>query len=444
MVGIMLNAKNIHFIGIGGIGISALAFWALSDGATVTGSDVSASALIEDLRSQGATIAIGHKAEHVGQGVELALYTEAIDPETNPEYQRAKALGIPLLSYFQALGKISEGKKTIVVTGSHGKTTTTAMLGLGLIAAGLDPTVIVGSKVREFGNPLDKLGAGRNIRLGKSNLLVVEACEYRRDFLTLHPFGMIALNLDLDHLDYYKDEHDYVSAFASLADKLPTDGFLVINSDDKNTPEVARHCKGKVIKVGMAEAGQSAIQLQVFGEFNKLNALHALKAAEQLGAAHDPFKKALHDFRGTWRRMELKGHFNGALVYDDYGHHPTEILATLKALKNAYPDKKLTCVFQPHQYSRTFQLLEQFKTAFGPADAVVVSNIYAARDSAEDLRSISAERLVVAIGEHHPNVTWGRDFETTFTLLKKQVTANEVVVTMGAGDITLLSDRLVA
>ncbi len=431
----MLNAQNIHFIGIGGIGISALAYWALHDGATVSGSDASDSPLLEDLRKQGATIFIGHKTENVGKDVELVLYTEAIDFNTNPEYLRAKELGIPTMSYFQALGKISEGKKTIAVTGSHGKTTTTAMLGLALMEAGLDPTVIVGSKVREFG--------GRNIWLGQSDLLVVEACEYRRDFLTLKPFGMVNLNLDLDHTDYYKDEKDYVSAFVSLADKLPKDGFLIINSDDKNSPEVVKHCKGRVIKAGMAEAEQWGISLQVLGSFNKLNALLAFLAAEALGADNHEVRHALRKFRGTWRRMEVKGEFHDATVYDDYGHHPTEVNATLKALKSAHPDKRLICVFQPHQYSRTFQLLDQFKTAFGSADLVIIPNIYAARDSAEDKKKIDAERLVKAISEHHQNVVWGKDFDKTYDLLKKQVTENDVVVTMGAGNITELSDRLV-
>lgn len=435
----MLNAKRIHFIGIGGIGISALAFWALNDGATVSGSDMADSALLEDLRSQGATIFIGHKSENVKKGIELAIYTEAIDPETNAEYQRAKELGIPLLSYFQALGEISQGKKTIAVTGSHGKTTTTAMLGLGLIAAGLDPTVIVGSKVREFEN--------RNIHLGKSDLLVVEACEYRRDFLTLKPFGMLTLNCDLDHTDYYKDEGDYVKAFVSLAQKISTNGFLIINGDDKNALEVAKQCHEQVAtvtKVGMGDAQRADFQLQVLGEFNRLNALHAIKAAELLGADLGKFKTALHDFRGTWRRMELKGQFNGATVYDDYGHHPTEINATLTALKAAHPNQRLVCVFQPHQYSRTFQLLDQFKAAFGSADLVIIPNIYAARDSAEDKQKIDAEGLVKAIGEHHKNVLWGNGFDPTFDLLKKEVTPNDVVVTMGAGNITELSDRLTA
>jgi UDP-N-acetylmuramate--alanine ligase len=363
------------------------------------------------------------------------IYTEAIDFKANPEYLKAKELGIPMMSYFQALGKISEGKKTIAVTGSHGKTTTTAMLGLALMEAGLDPTVIVGSKVREF--------AGRNIWFGQSDLLVVEACEYRRDFLTLKPFGMVNLNLDLDHTDYYKDEKDYVSAFVSLADKLPKDGFLIINADDKNSPEVAKHCKGQVVKAGMAEAEQWDMSLQVLGSFNRLNALMAFLAAEALGADNHEVRHSLRKFKGTWRRMEVKGEFQGAKVYDDYGHHPTEVSATLKALKDAHPDKRLICVFQPHQYSRTFQLLDQFKTAFGSADLVIIPNIYAARDSAEDKQKIDAEQLVKAISEHHENIIWGKDFETTYRLLKKQVTENDVVVTMGAGNITELSDQLV-
>jgi UDP-N-acetylmuramate--alanine ligase len=430
----MLNVGKIHFIGIGGIGISALAHWALHDEATVSGSDASDSALLEDLRSQGATLYIGHKAEQVGKEVELVLYTEAIDFKANPEFLRAKELGIPTMSYFQALGKISEGKKTIAVTGSHGKTTTTAMLGLALMEAGLDPTVIVGSKVREF--------AGRNIRFGQSDLLVVEACEYRRDFLTLKPFGMVNLNLDLDHTDYYKDEKDYVSAFSELAEKIPAEGFLVINGDDPNMPEVAKHCKGRVIKAGMAEAERWDMALQVLGSFNKLNALLAFLASESLGADNHEVRHSLRKFRGTWRRMEVKGEFQGAKVYDDYGHHPTEVSATLKALKTAHPDQRLICVFQPHQYSRTFQLLEQFKTAFGSADLVIIPNIYAARDSDEDKKRIDAERLTKAIGEHHKHVVWGKDFDKTFDLLKKEVTEKDVVVTMGAGNITELGDRL--
>lgn len=431
----MLVFDKIHFIGIGGIGISALASWALAEGKKVTGSDASDSALIADLKTQGAKISIGHFSENVGADVELVVYTEAIDSNTNPELGRAKELGIPTLSYFQALGKISEGKKTIAVAGTHGKTTTTAMLGLALIEAGQDPTVIVGSKVREFGN--------RNIRIGKSDLLVVEACEYRRSFLNLSPFGVVMLNCEADHLDYYKDENDYVKAFEELAREIPEDGFLVINKNDHHLHRVAKKCVGKVVEVGVAEAEQWDMPLLVFGKFNKLNALQAFKAAELLGADAHEVRHALRKFRGTWRRMELKGEFQGAKVYDDYGHHPTEISSTLGALKAAYPNKRLVCVFQPHQHSRTYQLLEGFKGAFKSADKVIVPNIYAARDTEEDKQKIDAERFVVALQEQHPDVVWGESLDKTYALLEKLITPKDLVITMGAGNITELADQLV-
>ena len=271
----MFNADKLHIIGIGGIGISALAFWALKEGKQVTGSDVADSALIKDLRSQGAMIEIGHRAENYGNDVELVLYTEAIDFKTNPEYSRAKELDIRTMSYFQALAEICEGKKTILVTGTKGKTTTTAMLGLALIEAGLDPTVIVGSKVNEFGL--------RNIHVGNSDLVVVEACEYRRSFLNFEPFGVIILNCVPDHLDYYKDEDDYVGAFVELAKKVPKNGFIVYNKDDKNASLAAESSKTRLIGVNRAEADSLEIKLQVLGSFNQLNALHALKAAKALG-----------------------------------------------------------------------------------------------------------------------------------------------------------------
>jgi UDP-N-acetylmuramate--alanine ligase len=430
----MLNFDRIHFIGIGGIGISALAHWALQEGKQVTGSDVSDSALIQDLKRRGAKITLGHWAENLKDDTELAVFTEAIDPKTNPEYARAKELGIPTMSYFQALGELANGHKVVAVTGTKGKTTTTAMLGLALIAAGLDPTVIVGSKVREFGNT--------NFRMGKSDLFVVEACEYRRSFLNLEPFGMVLLNCQPDHLDYYKDEKDYVSAYTELAQKIPKEGFLVYNRNDGSAHHVAKKCDCRTIPATLSEAHQAKLKLQVLGGFNVLNAFHALKAAEALGADGNKVKKALSEFRGAWRRMEYRGTFQGAPVYDDYGHHPMSIVPTLKAFKEANPNKRLICVYQPHQYSRTFQLLDGFAKAFGPADWVIIPNIYPARDTEEDKKKIDAERLVSEISKHHPRVIWGKDFETTYDLLKKEVTRNDVVVIMGAGDVTELADRL--
>ncbi|MBN2095969.1 UDP-N-acetylmuramate--L-alanine ligase [Candidatus Peregrinibacteria bacterium] len=428
----MQDYKKIHFIGIGGIGISALAYLSLAEGKQVTGSDVAESALLDDLRKEGAAITIGHDGDLVTDDTELVVYTEAIDPLTNPEYQRAKKLGLPLLSYFQALGQVSRTKKTIAVVGTHGKTTTTAMLGLALIRAGLDPTVIVGSKLKEFGR--------KNLYIGGGDLFVVEGCEYRRSFLNLTPFGVVFLNCEAEHLDYYKNEENYRAAYRELIDTIPADGFLVVNQNDKNACALAENCAGKVITVGPDDAAKLDIDLAILGDFNRLNAVHAYKAAKAVDANMDEVREALEDFRGAWRRLEHKGAFRGGLVIDDYGHHPTEVRLTIEAVKKAYPGKRLICVFQPHQHSRTHQMLEEFKEAFGAADKVIITDIYAARDTEEDKAKINAEKLAGAI--HHPDTTWGKDLDHTFRLLQDEVKKDDVVLVMGAGSIGTLAERL--
>jgi len=428
----MQDYKKIHFIGIGGIGISALAYLSLAEGKGVSGSDVSNSALLDDLREEGATIIVGHDGTAVTDDVELVIYTEAIDPASNPEYQKAKALGIPLLSYFQALGQLSRTKKTIAVVGTHGKTTTTAMLGLALIRAGLDPTVIVGSKLKEFGQ--------KNLYIGKGDLFVVEGCEYRRSFLSLEPFGVVFLNCEAEHLDYYKDEDDYKKAYRELIGKIPVNGFLVMNQGDKNVRSLANDCPGTIIPVQPDGVEKADLRLKIPGDFNRLNAAHAYKAAETIGADMDKVRMALENFKGAWRRLETKGTFKGALVVDDYGHHPTEVRLTIQAVKKAHPDKRLICVFQPHQHSRTHQMLEEFKEAFGDADKVIITDIYAARDTDEDKAKINAEKLAGAI--RHPDVMWGKDLDNTFNLLEKEVRETDVVLVMGAGSIGTLAERL--
>lgn len=431
---LMNNYKAIHFIGIGGIGISSLAYLALKEGKRVTGSDSTASTLIDCLAEEGAQVFIGHNRDNVSEDTELVIYTEAIDRESNPEFLMAKEMGITTLSYFQALGQISRTKKTIAVVGTHGKTTTTAMLGLALIKANLDPLVIVGSKVREFGN--------RNINMGKGDFFVAEGCEYRRSFMNLEPFGVVFLNCEAEHLDYYKNERDYMEAYKDLVEKIPPDGFLVANFDDKNVKKIADSCAGKIIGVREQDALKLNLRLKILGEFNQLNATEAYRAAEAVGADLDLVKKALEEFAGTWRRMEVKGKFNSAILIDDYGHHPTEVFQTLKAIKTHYKDKKLICVFQPHQYSRTHLLINEFKGAFEFADEVIITDIYAARDTKEDMAKINAEKFVSIIAETHRNVIWGKSLEDTYKLLKKSAKKGDVVVTMGAGSIGSLADRL--
>lgn len=426
--------KKIHFIGIGGIGISALVYLSLAEGKVVTGSDTVDSTLINSLKEKGAHITIGHDAGNVSDDVELAIYTEAIDSE-NPELKRAKEMGIPAISYFKALGQISRTKKTIAVVGTHGKTTVTAMLGLSLIESGLDPTVIVGSKLKEFGN--------RNIYIGKEDLMVVEGCEYRRSFLSLIPFGVVFLNCEAEHLDYYKDEKDYMDAYEELIRQIPSDGFLVANMDDENVKKLTHHCAGRIVPVDGQYAASLDLQLKVIGNFNYLNAAHAYKAAEEVEAEPNSIKKALEDFSGTWRRMEIKGDLNGTLIIDDYGHHPTEIKATLKAIKEHYKDRRIICVFQAHQHSRTHMLLDDFVESFEDADKVLITDIYKVRDSEEDVGKIDGEKFAAAIKKNHSDVKWSGNLDETYKALQDLVETDDVIVTMGAGDIDWLSEKLI-
>ncbi|MFH0837807.1 MAG: cyanophycin synthetase [Patescibacteria group bacterium] len=374
---------------------------------------------------------IGHNKDNLGDLCELVVYSEAINKKKNPEYMEASRRGIPTLSYFEALGQISEHKKTIVVAGTHGKTTTTAMLGLALIEAKADPTVVVGSQVAAF--------ESRNLRTGHSEWLVAEGCEYRRSFLHLHPFGVVLLNCELEHVDYYKNEEDYVAAFQELVAKIPEEGFLVYNADDENCRLISESCKGKKFPITMKAAEK--LTLKVPGEFNQLNAAHALKAAEQVTENTDGVRQGLENFTGTARRMEVKGEKNGVLLMDDYGHHPTEVRATLKALKEAHADRRIICVFQPHQYSRTYELLDNFARAFGNADLVIIPNIFEARDTGEDKDRISAEKPVQAIGKQHPDCRWGENFEKALAILRKEARKGDLIVTMGAGDVYKIGEN---
>lgn len=419
------NFRHIHFIGIGGSGISALAYLALAHGIKVSGSDVSENPTTENLKKEGAHIYIGHSNKNLDEFCELVIFTEAIDKKKNPEYLEAEKRGISLMSYFQALGQLSAHKKTIAVCGTHGKTTTTAMLGLALIEAKVDPTVVVGSRVSVFDN--------KNLRAGHSQWLVAEACEYRRSFLNLQPFGVVMLNCELEHVDYYKNEDDYVSAFRELVEKIPENGFLVYNENDPNCVKVSKVCKGERIPVPMGN--KEGLKLKVAGEFNELNANMAFAAAIEVTDQTGLVRQGLENFGGTARRMEVKGEKNGVLVMDDYGHHPTEVRVTLEALKKANPSRRLICVFQPHQYSRTYELLNQFTHAFAAADTVIIPNIFEARDSVEDKDKISAEKLVLAIRQNHPDCRWGRNFAETLSMLKNEAKSGDLIVTMGAGDV---------
>lgn len=410
--------KHVHCIGIGGIGLSAIARYCKSVGAEVAGSDGSNSRITEDLQKEGIVVYRGHTVENLAEDTDLVIYTIAVT-ESNVELKAARAKGITCMTYPEALGMLTKEYTTIAVCGTHGKTTTTAMVASMLTAAGKKPTVIVGSLLAE---------GGTNFVQGDSEYLVVEACEYKRSFLNLHPKHILVTNIDEDHLDYYKDIHDIERAFQEFADKLPESGSLISHAD------VVLKTAGKKVNADTLE--KEKIELTVLGEHNKRNAQLALALAQVLELDEDKAREGLNAFTGTWRRLEYKGTQKGAIVYDDYGHHPTEIQATLQALREKYISGKfkLIVVFQPHLFSRTKLLLKEFSEAFTLADKICILPIYKAREV--DDGTISSHDLV----EITDNAVYMEDFEEVKKYLDKNAHSGSVVLTIGAGDVYLLSN----
>jgi UDP-N-acetylmuramate--alanine ligase len=405
--------KNVHCIGIGGIGLSAIARYCHAHGAKVTGSDGHASRVTDDLKNEGVIVYEGHSGSHVGEEVDLVIYTIAIK-DTNPELAFARKRGVECLTYPEALGMLTKEYTTIAVCGTHGKTTTTAMVSSMLKACGKNPTVIVGSILSD---------GGTNFLQGDSEYLVVEACEYKRSFLNLHPSHVLVTNIDEDHLDYYKDLSDIESAFQEFADKLPQEGGLVTHHDV--------HLATSAKKINADNIERDSVTLSVLGEHNKSNAQLALALAKTLGLDEESARKGLLSFKGTWRRMEYKGIWHDIAMYDDYGHHPTEIKATLQALREKYTQGKYTLivVFQPHLFSRTKLLLNEFSESFSDADKICILPIYAARE--QDDESISSEDLV----ELTHNAIFMESFEEIEKYVLSRPHYNTVLVTIGAGDV---------
>lgn len=429
MVNVDLKAvKKVHFIGIGGIGVSAIARMLLLEGKEVSGSDQSASLVTDELAKLGAKIFIGQKAENVLPNTELIIYTIAI-PADNPERVAGEHLNIPAITYPEALGQISKSKTTVAVAGTHGKTTTTAMIAQIALAAKLEPTVVVGSFM------LNDDGSKTNFVAGQGDLLIAEACEYKRSFLNLSPKIVVINNIDEDHLDYYKDLADIQSAFIELVEKIPSDGFLICDTSLPNLAPVITSAKCQVINY--QEEGSEGLNLMVPGEYNVSNARAALGAARVLGVNPLIALGALNSFRGTWRRFEFKGELKGALIYDDYAHHPTEITVTLRAARDKFPERRLVVIFQPHLYSRTKLLLSDFAESLQLADQVLLAPIYAAREAPDP--TISSHILAQAIGPKAQNFD---HFNEIVAYLKSNLTPNDLILTVGAGNICEVADLL--
>jgi len=427
--------KKVHMIGVGGIGMSALAQYFKDHGAEVAGSDREASPVTEMLEKKGIRVVIGQKKENVPKDAEVVIYSDAV-PEDNPERVAARAYGMPEYSYFKMLGMVSEGpstgsgqgKKTVAVAGTHGKTTTTGMLAKILNDAGAAPTAIVGSIVRDFES---------NYLHGESDIFVVEACEYRDHVLEVSPKVLVLTNLEWDHTDYFPSLTALQETFRKSIAKLPADGALVTNPNDPNIAPLLASAKCKVIDY----TKEPAREIKLPGEFNQMNARAAAAAARFAypNITDEQIASALASFQGTWRRFEYKGkNKNGAEVYDDYAHHPTAVAKTLAALR-AKKAGRIIVAFHPHLYSRTKDLLPEFSTAFKDADKVFIAPIYAAREV--DDGTISNTILADHIKEQGTDAI-GASFEEVEAALEK-VAAPDVIMTMGAGDIYKVADRLV-
>ena len=423
--------KKAHFIGIGGIGMSALAQYFKDQDVVVTGSDREESPVTELLEKKGMRIVIGQKAENVPTGADMAVYSDAV-PEDNLERARARELGIPQLSYFEMLGGVSKGKKTVAVAGTHGKTTTTGMLAKILGDAGASPTAVVGSIVKDFGS---------NYLHGDSDIFVVEACEYRDHLLELSPHVLVITNLEWDHTDYFPSLEALQDTFRKAIDKVPAEGIIVTDPNNRNIAPLLRQGYAGQARI-IDYTKEPAYELRLPGEFNQNNARAAAAAARAVlpSITDSIIAESLEAFQGTWRRFEYKGKTaNGADVYDDYAHHPTAVKETLKALR-AKTNGKIIVAFHPHLYSRTRDLLNEFATSFRDADKAFIAPIYAAREV--DDGTISSEILAERIRATGIDAT-ALDLDV---IEKKLADAEkgDTVITMGAGDIYKVADALVA
>lgn len=418
--------KRVHFIGLGGIGVSALARMFSSFGALVSGSDNNRNSIIDDLEKAGIIFSGEHREENITSDIEMIVYTIAIDKD-NPELKKSKELGIKIFSYPEALGVLSRQMKTVAISGTHGKTTTTAMIAKIAKEAGLNPTVIVGSLLAE---------EKTNFIAGGDELLIVEACEYRRSFLNLLPSILAITNIDNDHLDYYRDLDDIKDAFREFVSHLNPGDILVCPQGDPNFKNIIENDKIKILDYKKEDL--SEIDLLVPGQYNRDNAQTALALARALGIDRQKALDSLKNFKGTWRRFEYKGRTNsGALVYDDYAHHPTEIRSLLSAVREKYPQNRIIAIFQPHLYSRTKFFLKDLADALSLADEVLILPIYASREK-EDI-SISSRHLVDKI----PESLFFDDWQLIKEYIEKKTSKDDIIITIGAGDINELSKVLI-
>jgi len=429
----MTEALRVYFVGIGGIGMSALAQFFQYQGKIVSGSDREGTPTTKLLAERDMQVWIGEDGCHIPADTELLVYSDAV-PVNNAERVRAREMKIPQTSYFEALGEVSKAMRTIAVAGTHGKTTTTAMLAKILQDCEKEPTAIVGSIVQDFGS---------NFLPGRNDLLVVEACEYREHLLELSPEILVITNVELDHTDFFPSLSALQSTFSAAVERVPKHGVIVANPSDPVVAAVLGGAHAPIIDYTSA----TVPELQLLGEFNAMNA-RAAKTAARAAFPHlqeSYTDKALLDFKGAWRRFEYKGETSqGALVFDDYAHHPTAVEKTLDAAREKFPDKKILVAFHPHLYSRTRDFMEAFAHSLAKADEVVLAPIYAARE--EPLEGITSEKLaekVNALGtpaRAYSSLAEVRD--SLLTRSSKLEARSCLIITMGAGDIYKVAEQI--
>lgn len=422
----------IYCSGIGGIGLSAYAALQQHAGNIVRGSDRSDSALLDDLREQGIEVFLDQDRTHLTADVDLFVYSEAI-PEHAPERVKAKELGITQQSYFHALGELSKPYDVIAICGTHGKSTTTAMAAKVFVDAGLDPTIVVGTKSPDLG--------GKNWRKGNSNIFIVEACEYRRDFHHLFPDTVVMTTVDGDHFDAFGSLEEYREAFVHFLKQMPDGRPAIIHASDPASADVAEASGHPTIDADSF----SLPTLGVPGEHMRQNARLVVALAKEYSIAEDVALRSLEGFRGTWRRTEVKGtRADGVTVIDDYAHHPVEIRASLQSIREGFPGRRIVCVFQPHTHDRTLKLYDDFLGAFTQVDLLVIPNIYAARSESDSAKA-DLPRFIADIAkgsgiEAHD----GGGLDGTLEWLQEALKPNDVVVTMGAGDVTSLASKILS
>ncbi|TAL67674.1 MAG: UDP-N-acetylmuramate--L-alanine ligase [Bacteroidetes bacterium] len=448
------SVSKVHFVGIGGIGMSGIAEILINQGFQVSGSDLAQSDNTDYLSSIGAKIFIGHNASNL-QDAEVCVYSSAVKPEENPETIEAYSRNIPVLRRAEMLAETSRLSYCLAISGTHGKTTTTSMCGLIMMKAGFDPTVIVGGRLKGLG--------GTNARLGKGEWIVVEADEYDRSFLQLLPTIAIINNVEEEHLDIYKGFDDLQVTFAEFANKVPFYGFVAVGLDDPGVKEVIAKIKKKIVSFGLSKQcdfraedikfnersseceiiihgeNKGNLKLNIPGLHNVKNALGAIAVCYMLGIDFDIIRDAISEFSGVYRRFEIKGEIDGITVVDDYAHHPTEIRATLQAARNGW-QKRIVAVFQPHTFTRTQTFYKEFGSSFDDADIAIITDVYPAREA--PIEGVTGKLIAdAAVHFGHKGIIYIQNVDDVYNELKNILEFGDMLITIGAGNIFKLSNK---